>query len=54
MIRAFLAMAEHRLGNAAAARQFADAARATAEAAGNRPGMTQMLARVDREISAAA
>jgi hypothetical protein len=50
MNRAFLAIAEHRLGNAVAARQLADAARATADAAGNAPYVTAMLVRLDREI----
>lgn len=54
MSRAFLALAEHRLGNAVAARQFVDAARVTAEAAGNGPRMTEMLARLEREIPATA
>lgn len=53
MSRAFLAIAEHQLGNAAAARQFADAARATADAAGNAPYVAAMLTRLDREISRA-
>jgi hypothetical protein len=48
MCRVFHALAEHRLGDGAAARQLADAARATAEAAGiNAP---VLLARLDREI----
>ena len=51
MSRAFLALAEHRLGNAAAARQFADAAHETAtKFARNSPQRTAMLARIDREI----
>jgi hypothetical protein len=51
MSRMFLALAEHSLGNDAAARQLADAARATAEVAGiNAPGL---LARLDRDIPAA-
>jgi hypothetical protein len=50
MSRAFLAIAEHRLGKAVAARQFADAARATADAVGNAPYVREMLARLDREI----
>jgi hypothetical protein len=50
MCRAFLALAEHRLGNGAAARQCAEAARATAEAVGSRPDVTAVLARLDREI----
>lgn len=48
MSRVFLALAEHGLGNDAAARQLADAARATAAAAGiSKAGL---LARLDREI----
>ena len=50
MSRAFLAIAEHRLGNAAAARQFADAASATADAAGNVTYVAAMVARLNREI----
>lgn len=51
MSRAFLALAEHRLGNAAAARQFADAAHATAVKIANKsPHLTAMLARIDSEI----
>jgi hypothetical protein len=48
MSRGFLALAEHGLGNDAAARQLADAARATAEAAGI--SATGLLARLGREI----
>jgi hypothetical protein len=48
MSRVFLALAEHGLGNDDTARQLADAARATAEAAGiNAAGV---LARLGREI----
>jgi hypothetical protein len=57
MSRAFIAIAEHGLGNAAAARQFANAARATADAvrptadaAGIARYVMEMLARLDREI----
>jgi ATP-dependent Clp protease adaptor protein ClpS len=49
--RAFLSLAEHGLGNEAAARQLADAARETAEAAGKNANMIDMLARLDREIA---
>jgi hypothetical protein len=48
MSRTFLALAERGLGNEAAARQLADAARATAKAAGASP--RAMLARLDSEI----
>jgi hypothetical protein len=51
MSRVFLALAEHGLGNGAAARQLADAARATAKAAGISAAV--LLARLDREIPAA-
>jgi hypothetical protein len=50
MSRASLAIAEHRLGSEAAARQLADAARATAEATGTTSHMTAMLVRLDRAI----
>jgi hypothetical protein len=43
MSLAFLAIADHRLGNAAAARRLADAV-------GTVPYVTEMLARLDREI----
>ena len=43
MSLAFLAIADHRLGNAAAARRLADAV-------GTVPHVTEMLARFDREI----
>jgi hypothetical protein len=52
MSRSFLALAEHGLGNEAAARQFAEAARATAKAAGQPPHA--MLARLDLAIPPAA
>jgi hypothetical protein len=55
MSQAFLALAERGLGNEAAARQSADAARATAKAAYSgktetSPTIAAMLARLDREI----
>jgi hypothetical protein len=48
MSRVFLALAEHGLGDDPAARQLADAARATAEAAGI--SAAGLLARLEREI----
>jgi hypothetical protein len=51
MSRAFLALAEHRLGNVAAARQLADAAHATAAKFVMKSAhLTAMLARIDSEI----
>jgi hypothetical protein len=53
-LRPCLALAEHGLGNDAAARQWAEAAHATAEAAGKTPRITAMLARLDGVIAPAA
>jgi hypothetical protein len=55
MSRAFLALAEHGLGNEAAARQFADAARAmrktnTSGETKTRDMVAEMLMRLDSEI----
>lgn len=50
MSRAFLALAEHGLGNGEAARRCADAARRTAQAAGNIGYVAMMLARLGRDI----
>jgi hypothetical protein len=47
----FLARAEHALGNAAAARQFADAARTTAEAEPDSPVVVLLLARLEPELA---
>jgi hypothetical protein len=52
MGRAFLALAEHGLGNEAAARQAAAAARRTAEEAGQTESTMNMLARLDSVIAA--
>ena len=50
MIHAFLARAERALGDEAAARQFAEVARTTAEAIQASPRMMAMLARFETEV----
>lgn len=52
MVSVFLAHAEHALGNVAAARALAAAARENVEAVGGIPGAAFMLSRLDAELAA--
>jgi len=50
MSQAFLALAEHALGDETAAQRLADAARTTPKTFEGSPRVTAMLARLDREM----